>query len=136
MLKQTKVFVADNNASFLMGTVASLSQLPQVEIVGYATSGSEALRQIEALAPDVFVFDEPTHGIDVQGKEDVYAVMDELANNGKAVLFISSEFNELLTVCDRLVVMRDGVSVAELEGEGITEDVVLQHCYPETVDAS
>jgi ABC-type sugar transport system ATPase subunit len=85
---------------------------------------------------DVFVFDEPTHGIDVQGKEDVYAVMDELANNGKAVLFISSEFNELLTVCDRLVVMRDGVSVTELEGEGITEDVILQHCYPETVDAS
>jgi ABC-type sugar transport system ATPase subunit len=79
---------------------------------------------------EIFVFDEPTHGIDVQGKEDVYAVMDELAGQGKAVLFISSEFPELLTVCDRLVVMREGESVLELEGEGITEDVILQHCYP------
>ncbi|MCZ4500273.1 MAG: Ribose import ATP-binding protein RbsA [Marmoricola sp.] len=79
---------------------------------------------------EVFVFDEPTHGIDVQGKEDVYAVMDELAAQGKAVVFISSEFAELLGVCDRLVVLREGVSVTELEGEGIDEELVLQHCYP------
>jgi len=84
---------------------------------------------------EVFVFDEPTHGIDVQGKEDVYAVMDELAREGKAVVFISSEFPELISVCDRMIVMREGVSVAELDGEGATEDSILQHCYPDEVSA-
>jgi ABC-type sugar transport system ATPase subunit len=82
---------------------------------------------------EVFVFDEPTHGIDVQGKADVYRVMAELAAQGKAVVFISSEFSELVAVCDRLVVLREGVSVAELDGQGVSEDLILQHCYPDEV---
>ena len=78
---------------------------------------------------EVFIFDEPTHGIDVQGKNDVYAVMEKLAEAGKGVLFISSEFNELTAVCDRVVVMREGRLVAELTGDGITEEAMLDHCY-------
>ena len=62
-MKNTRVIVADSSASYLMGTVASLSQLPQVEIVGYATSGGEALRMVESLAPDVFIFDTDMLGL-------------------------------------------------------------------------
>jgi DNA-binding NarL/FixJ family response regulator len=62
-MKNTRVIVADSSASFLMSTVASLSQLPQVEIVGYATTGGEALRMVESLAPDVFIFDTDMLGL-------------------------------------------------------------------------
>jgi len=62
-MKNTRVIVADSSASYLMSTVASLSQLPQVEIVGYATSGGEALRMVESLTPDVFIFDTDMLGL-------------------------------------------------------------------------
>jgi ABC-type sugar transport system ATPase subunit len=77
---------------------------------------------------DVFLFDEPTHGVDVEGKQEMYAIMRELADEGKAVVFISSEFAELVEVCDRVVVLRHGRVVAELS-EDITETRILAHCF-------
>jgi DNA-binding NarL/FixJ family response regulator len=62
-MKNTRVIVADSSASFLMSTLASLSQLPQLEIVGYATSGGEAIKMVESLAPDVFIFDTDMLGL-------------------------------------------------------------------------
>jgi ABC-type sugar transport system ATPase subunit len=78
---------------------------------------------------DVLIFDEPTHGIDVGAKEEVYSVMEELASAGKGVIFISSEFGELVGVCHRVIVMREGRLVAEVSGDDITERRLLEHCY-------
>jgi ABC-type sugar transport system ATPase subunit len=78
---------------------------------------------------DVFVFDEPTAGIDVEGKADVYGIIGELADQGKAVLFISSDLPELAAVADRVVVLREGRAVAELTGSQVSESVILNHCY-------
>ena len=78
---------------------------------------------------DVFVFDEPTAGIDVEGKADVYGIVGELADQGKAVLFISSDLPELAAVSDRVVVLREGRAVAELTGADVNESVILNHCY-------
>jgi ABC-type sugar transport system ATPase subunit len=78
---------------------------------------------------DVFIFDEPTHGIDVDGKEDVYRRMRELADEGKGVVFISSEFEELAANCDRAIVLREGTVAGELAGEKITEEALLDLCY-------
>jgi ABC-type sugar transport system ATPase subunit len=78
---------------------------------------------------DVFVFDEPTAGIDVEGKADVYELIAELADQGKAVLFISSDLPELAAVADRVVVLREGRVVAELTGADVSESVILEHCY-------
>ena len=69
---------------------------------------------------DVLIFDEPTHGVDVDGKEEIYEILQELADQGKAVIFISSEFSELVGVCQRIVAMRDGRIMGELEGDEIT----------------
>jgi ABC-type sugar transport system ATPase subunit len=77
---------------------------------------------------DVFLFDEPTHGVDVDGKREMYAIMRELADEGRAVLFISSEFSELVEVCDRIVVLRHGRVVADLSG-AVTEAEILHHCF-------
>ena len=78
---------------------------------------------------DVFIFDEPTHGIDVEGKADVYRLMEELADQGKGVIFISSEFTELVGACNRVVVMREGRIVGELEGDEITDATLVERCY-------
>jgi ABC-type sugar transport system ATPase subunit len=78
---------------------------------------------------DVFIFDEPTHGIDVDGKEEIYDLMGELADQGKGVIFISSEFTELVGACNRVIVMREGRLVDELEGEAISDQALVELCY-------
>jgi ABC-type sugar transport system ATPase subunit len=78
---------------------------------------------------DVFIFDEPTHGIDVGAKEEVYRLMVGLAEAGRGVIFISSEFPELVGTCNRVVVMREGRLVGEFEDDAITESVLIERCY-------
>jgi ABC-type sugar transport system ATPase subunit len=78
---------------------------------------------------EVFIFDEPTQGIDVQGRQDVYDVIGRLASEGKAVIFISSDFAELVGACHRAVVLVDGIVRGELEGEQLTERGILERCY-------
>jgi ABC-type sugar transport system ATPase subunit len=78
---------------------------------------------------EVFLFDEPTHGIDVEAKEAVYRVMEELAAEGKGVIFISSEFSELVGVCQRALVLREGRLVADLTGSELSEAALIQACY-------
>lgn len=81
----------------------------------------------------IFFFDEPTLGVDVEGKQDAYESMDRLAAEGSAVLFISSEFSELLTVCDRIFVMAEGRLVAELANQGLSERDIIDACYENQV---
>ena len=64
---------------------------------------------------NVVIFDEPTRGIDVGAKMEIYALMDMLASEGNAVLMISSEMPELIGMSDRLYVMRDGSIVGEFQ---------------------
>jgi ABC-type sugar transport system ATPase subunit len=72
----------------------------------------------------VFLFDEPTRGIDVGAKREVFQVMDELARQGAAVLMVSSELPELLQVPDRILVMREGRISAELPGRTTQEQIM------------
>jgi ribose transport system ATP-binding protein len=72
----------------------------------------------------VFLFDEPTRGIDVGAKVEVFEVMDELARNGAAILMVSSEMPELLQVTDRILVMRQGRITGELPGRTTQEEIM------------
>ena len=72
----------------------------------------------------VFLFDEPTRGIDVGAKAEVFEVMDELARSGAAVLMVSSEMQELLQVADRILVMRQGRITGELPGRTTQEEIM------------
>ncbi len=79
-----------------------------------------------ATRSDVIIFDEPTHGIDVGAKADIYQLLRELSDEGKAIVLVSSELPEVLNVCDRILVFRDGKIVhafASTAGLG-EEDVV------------
>jgi ABC-type sugar transport system ATPase subunit len=72
----------------------------------------------------VFLFDEPTRGIDIGAKREVFELMDELARQGAAILMVSSEMQELMQVADRILVMKDGRIVAELPGETTQEEIL------------
>jgi ABC-type sugar transport system ATPase subunit len=73
---------------------------------------------------NILLFDEPTRGIDVGAKAEVFGVMDELARAGKALLMVSSELPELLQVADRILVMRNGRMVGELPRTTTQEEIM------------
>ena len=72
----------------------------------------------------IFLFDEPTRGIDVGAKVEVFELMDELARNGAAILMVSSEMPEIIQVADRVLVMRQGRLTGELPGHCAQEDIM------------
>jgi ribose transport system ATP-binding protein len=73
----------------------------------------------------VYIFDEPTRGIDVGAKEEIYRLMMELVRAGKFVIMVSSDMPELIALSDRVGVMCNGRMVQILEGEAITEEKIL-----------
>jgi ABC-type sugar transport system ATPase subunit len=79
----------------------------------------------------VFLFDEPTRGIDVGAKAEVFNVMHELAKSGAAILMVSSEMQELLQVADRILVMREGKITGELPGR-TTQEEIMRYAALET----
>lgn len=79
-----------------------------------------------AAKPKVLILDEPTRGIDVGAKAEIYRLIDELANEGLGIMFISSELPEILGLSDRIYVMQDGRITGELSGAEATEETVLK----------
>jgi putative multiple sugar transport system ATP-binding protein len=76
--------------------------------------------------PKVLILDEPTRGIDVGAKYEIYCIINELAEAGKGIVVISSEMPELLGICDRICVMSDGAIVGEFSGAEATQEKIMQ----------
>jgi ribose transport system ATP-binding protein len=74
----------------------------------------------------IYVFDEPTRGIDVNAKAEFYRQMTELAREGNSIIMVSSELPELISMSDRVLVVREGAIRCELNGEEITEQNIIQ----------
>src|SRR6201999_2954563 len=77
----------------------------------------------------VFVFDEPTAGVDVGAKQEIYTRIAKLAEGGAGVIVISSELEEVVGLCHRVLVMREGRCVRVLKGDAISEAAILELCY-------
>ncbi len=75
--------------------------------------------------PDVLILDEPTRGIDVGAKGEIQRLIRSLSDSGLTVLMISSELEEVAEGADRVFVLREGRTVAELAGDEITEESIL-----------
>ena len=80
--------------------------------------------------PDLVILDEPTRGIDIGAKAEIYALIGRLAADGKAVLLISSELPEVLSLTHRLLVLREGELTAELDPRRATQEEILRHAIP------
>jgi len=76
---------------------------------------------------DIFIFDEPTRGIDVGAKEEIYKIMTELLKEGKSIIMVSSDMPELIAMSDRVMIMRNGHVVVTIEKPDINEENILQH---------
>ena len=76
--------------------------------------------------PDVLILDEPTRGIDVGAKYEIYCVINELAKAGKAVIVISSEMPEIIGTCDRVYVINEGEIAGELSKNELSQEKIMQ----------
>ncbi len=81
-------------------------------------------------APTVLIIDEPTHGIDVGAKYEIYEILDILAQQGKGILLISSELPEILGLCDRILVIREGTLAGELSRDDASEENIMRLAAP------
>ncbi|MFY9496801.1 MAG: ATP-binding cassette domain-containing protein, partial [Halanaerobiales bacterium] len=75
--------------------------------------------------PDILILDEPTRGVDVGAKYEIYEIINELASQGKAILFISSELTEILGMCDRIYVMNEGKIIDEVLPSETTQESIM-----------
>lgn len=97
--------------------------------VGKLSGGNQqkvVLSRWLAARPKVLILDEPTRGIDVGAKAEIYGLIDDLANEGLGIMFISSEMPELLGLADRVYVMQNGRITGELSGSEATEEAILE----------
>lgn len=76
--------------------------------------------------PDILLLDEPTRGIDVGAKFEIYTIITELAKQGKSIIMISSEMPELLGMSDRIMVMSEGKLTGIVEGKSVTEQEIMR----------
>ena len=77
-----------------------------------------------ATNPDFLILDEPTRGIDVGTKTEIQKLVIQLAEEGKSIIFVSSEIEEMLRVCNKMAVLRDGAKVGEISGD-MTQEMVM-----------
>jgi ribose transport system ATP-binding protein len=98
------------------------------QIARYLSGGNQqkvVLGKWLAMGPKVLLLDEPTRGIDIGAKEEIYRLMEQLAADGLAILFVSSEMEEVIGMSDRTLVMHEGRLTGELSGEAITEERIM-----------
>jgi ribose transport system ATP-binding protein len=98
------------------------------QVVQFLSGGNQqkvVLGKALALQPRVLLLDEPTRGIDVGAKQEIYKVMEELARQGVAILFVSSEMEEILGLSDRVLVMHEGRLTGELARRELREEAVM-----------
>lgn len=98
------------------------------QLVSSLSGGNQqkvVLSKVLAMDPDVLILDEPTRGVDVGAKAEIYEIIFNLASSGKAILMISSDLPEILRVSDRVLVMYDGHIRLNKENEGLSQDEIL-----------
>jgi ABC-type sugar transport system ATPase subunit len=80
--------------------------------------------------PQILILDEPTRGIDIGAKREIYAMIAAWADEGRAIILVSSELPELLALSDRILVMRAGAIAAELKGAEASQEEILRYAMP------
>lgn len=82
---------------------------------------------------NIIIFDEPTRGIDVGAKSEIYKLLNDLAEQGKAIIVISSELPEIIRICNRVLVMCEGRITGELMGEEIDQNKIMQYAIKRNI---
>ena len=120
----TEKATASRMAEQLRVKTPGISQL--VQFLSGGNQQKVALAKWLALEPRIFLLDEPTRGIDIGAKQEIYRLMEELAERGVAILFVSSEMEEVLRMSDRALVMHEGRIAGELSREALSEEAIMR----------
>lgn len=99
------------------------------QIIRYLSGGNQqkvVIGKWLAMEPKVLLLDEPTRGIDVGAKQEIYGLMEDLAKQGVAILFVSSELEEVMGMSDRTLVMHEGQITGELSRDQLSEEAIMQ----------
>jgi ABC-type sugar transport system ATPase subunit len=97
-------------------------------LIKYLSGGNQqkvVLGKLLAADCDIVILDEPTRGVDVGARAEIYGIIRNMLKQGKAVIMVSSDMTELLSQSDRILVMYQGSIVAEIDGKDATEEKVL-----------
>ena len=100
------------------------------QVLNYLSGGNQqkvVLAKVLLRDPEVIIFDEPTRGIDIGAKAEIYKMMTALAAAGKAIIMISSELPEVLGMSDRILVVREGKISKELKAEEATQELIMEY---------
>ena len=119
----------ENKDAHKFGAKVQLKSNDVSQPVGQLSGGNQqkiVLGKWLAMKPCMLLLDEPTRGIDVGSKQEIYRLMEELAASGVAILFVSSEMEEVLGMADRALVMHEGVITGELARDQLSEEAVMQ----------
>lgn len=120
---KNEVQVTEDYRKSLLIKTPSIDQL--VKNLSGGNQQKVVLAKWLAMNPDIIIFDEPTRGIDVGAKHEIYEIMNDLANQGKAIIMISSDMEELIGMSDRIVVLCKGRMAGSLSKEEITQEAIL-----------
>ncbi len=107
----------------------SIKTPSDVQITRFLSGGNQqkvVLGKWLSMKPKVLLLDEPTRGIDVGAKQEIYQLMESLAKEGLAVLFVSSEMEEIMGMSDRTIVMHEGRITGEIQRAGLSEESIMQ----------
>ncbi len=120
--KKIEKLVQDNVAKLSIKTPSSKTQ---IQSLSGGNQQKVLISRWLANNPDVLILDEPTRGIDVGAKYEIYCIIAELAKQGKSIIMISSEMGELIGMSDRIMVMCDGRVTGIVDGRGATQEKVI-----------
>lgn len=115
--------LSDEIASRLTIKMASPSQ--EVKNLSGGNQQKVVLAKWMLKDADMFIFDEPTQGIDVGAKQEIYQLIRQLAQNGKTIIMVSSEMNELIRMADRMIVIHEGTVAGELNQEDYESEKIM-----------
>lgn len=119
-----EVMVADNYKELVNIRTPSIEQ--HVRLLSGGNQQKVLLSKWLFANPDILILDEPTRGIDVGAKYEIYTIINSMVSEGKSVLFISSEMPEILGMCDRIYVMNKGRIVAEYDAADATQESIME----------
>lgn len=100
------------------------------QIVNFLSGGNQqkiVISKVLLNDADIIIFDEPTRGIDIGAKSEIYKLMTQLASEGKALILISSELTEILGMSDRILVIHEGAIKVELSKAEATQELIMKH---------
>ena len=121
--RKVEKLVQDNVAKMNIKTPSSKTQ---IKSLSGGNQQKVLIGRWLANDPDVLILDEPTRGIDVGAKYEIYCIIAELAKQGKSIIMISSEMSELIGMSDRVMVMCDGRVTGFIDGQDATQENIME----------